>query len=111
MAKSITHEIAAWVAQFRKSWSAPMPQPFPGVVRFFLALTGTSTSIIYNMNQSGLTPFLLSGGLTYIMAAVIAWFALLVSLRRRRSGPVRLYLDGLLLPLFIAFILEPKPWQ
>ena len=84
---------------------------WPQLVRFAFAFSGSLTSclafFIYNFDVTSIDRqsdeiFLSTSDLFLLFAGPISlWFAFLVSYGNRKSGPTRLYLSGLLLPVFV----------
>lgn len=114
---SIAREIAEWLYAIRKGWTASIDCPLPVESRRFYARTGTFTwtggfvlalyinppeDHIRNLYNVGA---LLDASSNLLDASIILgvlilfslWLSHLIALSNRKVGPIRLFLDGLLL--------------
>jgi len=111
---TISGEIAKWIAQVREAWFARTPDPFPWQIRFGLAFAGAllSTNVLLGGVQESPVGALSSiiGGVNPAVLGSSLFLAGLVSWRKRNVGPIRLFIDGILLPLFVAFLLGARSW-
>ena len=130
---SIRQELATLVAEIRTHWLQPVPSALPQLRRFGYAYVGSLSWLVGTLWQRvelTLSRFsqqleeLNLGSeeilLTYLPLLWIpviwiplivlglllpAWFGWLVSWRDRKVGPIRLYLEGILLPMAVMLIL------
>lgn len=84
------YELGKLLRKLRKNWFSKLNEPWPRWKRFAYAFWGALTYMLaFAMTVAGRTLFL-------------AW---MVSFRRTRAGPVRLYLAGFALPALVTLIL------
>ena len=101
----IAREFAEWLRAIQKGWTQSVDEPLSCGWRRFYAITGSSIWAFGFMLTLSEDPRAMNfniGRLTYnyysLMLLASIWFGYLVAYAERRSGPVRLFLDGLLLP-------------
>lgn len=104
----IAQEIAEWLHAIRKGWTQSVDEPLPCGWRRFYAIAGSSTwlvgfMLVLSARDPRFVNFIsadvISVTCTFILPGLTSlWFGWLVAYAERRSGPVRLFLDGLLLP-------------
>lgn len=107
----ITREIAEWLRSLRKGWTQPLPEPLKPWVRLAIAGTGTFTWLVGVVLFTAVTEprfanfifaSVVSNAVLMIMSIVVPltslWFGSLIAYVSRPSGPIRLFLEGLLLP-------------
>ena len=108
---NITQELAKWLESIRKGWTQPIEKPLRPWVRIGIAGAGTFTWLIGIVMFAAVTEprfanfvfasvvsdavFLV---LSVIVPLVSLWFGSLIAYVPRPSGPIRLFLEGLLLP-------------
>lgn len=110
---TISGEIAKWLAQVREAWFVRTPDPFSWEIRFGLAFAGAllSTNMLLRDQEpvvGALAPVI--GNVSVAVLGSSLFLAGLVSWRKRNVGPIRLFIDGILLPLFVAFLLGARSW-
>ena len=107
----IAQEAAEWLRSLREGWTSPLPKPLDYRVRFVIAGAGTFTWLFGVLLFAAVTEprfanFIFVGVAAEAVFAVLSvllpiaamWFGWLISYVDRRSSPVRLFLEGLLLP-------------
>ena len=106
--RPIAREFAKWLRKIRSGWTASNPEPLPFPLRRFYASVGSFTWMIgfvfavtgnptlANIHSVGVTLDVF--GVLGVMSVVSLWFGWLVAFSDRKASPVRLFLDGLLLP-------------
>ena len=117
-AKSISQEIALLIAELRNHWLQPLNEPLTRSKRFTYALVGSATWVFATFlmriqSESMVRIWLLlfrESAIWVIMAGMAVliplWFAWLVSWRERSIGPIRLFLEGIILPTLVGFVLS-----
>lgn len=108
---AIAQEVAEWLKTLRQGWTEPLPEPLEHWVRFFIAGMGTFTWLLgvllfAAVSEPRFANFVFVGVasnavlvvLTVLVPMATLVFGWLIAFKPRRSGPVRLFLDGLLLP-------------
>ena len=117
----IAQEIAKWLRDIRKGWTqsldASPPPPSPNALsrplRWVYGTSGSLTwlvsfTLILMARDSGFVNLILSYGLTELILTgliISAWFGWLIAFVDRKCGPVRLFVDGLLLPAVAVTII------
>ena len=123
--KPLQQELAAWMRKCREEWFAKLerPQsPLGNVARFVYALSGSLTwsygtffAGLRNPDLTEILTLLTAAGIPFIFVVFAAGIpyscliAFFVAYRRRKSAPVRFFLDGILLPTAVATIIQ-FPW-
>ena len=109
----IAREFAEWLRAIRKGWTQSVDEPLSCGWRRFYAFAGSSIwalGLILVLPGDPATTFIdfIDATRDYYsyLLFLSAWFAYLVAFAERRAGPVRLFLDGLLLPAATATIIE-----
>ena len=118
---AINAEIAEWLKQIRVSWLGELRHPFAPVYRFGFAASGATTFALYHGTplatselltqpaQQALANIVTAGTgtlLNFVVNVVlIVGTGTLVAWRPRKSGPIRLFFDGILLPTGVAALL------
>ena len=108
---AIAQEVAEWLKTLRQGWTEPLSEPLERRVRWFIAGMGTFTWLLgvllfAAVAEPRLASFVFVGVASNAVLVVFPVLGLLATLvfgwlvafKPRRSGPVRLFLDGLLLP-------------
>lgn len=111
----IAREIAEWLRAVRKGWTQSVDEPLSCGWRRFYAFAGSSVwafgfvlaLALPRDPATRLIDFIPDATRDYYsyLLFLSAWFAYLVAFAERRAGPVRLFLDGLLLPAATATII------
>ena len=108
----IAREFAEWLRAIRKGWTQSVDEPLSCGWRRFYAFAGSfvwTLGFMLALSADLLVTNLTSVRATYAPSSLLliipAWFAYLVAFAERRAGPVRLFLDGLLLPAATATII------
>lgn len=101
----IAREIAEWLRAVRKGWTQSVDEPLSRGWRRFYAIAGSfvwTLGFALVLSDDPRVMNFTVARMTYdpssLMLIFSAWFGYLVAYAERRSGPVRLFLDGLLLP-------------
>ena len=104
----IAEELAQWLSDIRSAWTGSLPYPLLPGLRKFYAFAGSFTWLVgFVLVLSARDPRFLNfifGNLVYISCVFVLlvlfslWFGWLVAFTKRKCGPIRLFLDGLLLP-------------
>ena len=113
----VSQEIATLIAEFRSHWLQPLERPMRRAKRFAYGLAGSvtwvlGTSLTRLQDEAMLNLWFFAYPepvfwITMTLAVPIPlWFAWLVSWRERPVGPIRLFLDGIILPTVVAFLLS-----
>jgi len=108
---SVKQELAEWLRALRLGWTQSLEEPLEQWVRLFIAGAGTFTWLVgvvlfaavgdprfANFVVGGVTSGAVFTVLSIFVPLVSLWFGWLIAFVPRRSGPIRLFLDGLLLP-------------
>ena len=108
---AIAQEVAEWLKTLRQGWTEPLSEPLEHWVRFCIAGMGTFTWLLgvlwftavteprfANFVFIGVTSDAVLVVLTVLVLIATLVFGWLIAFKPRRSGPIRLFLDGLLLP-------------
>ena len=122
--KSIAHEIALWLAELRAHWFQPIEAPLAWWRRFGYACAGSLTWLmgiwlserspisserlpteLANINPQLWVSQFVPSVLIVVSIAAPVFFAWLVAWRERSVGPISLYIQGFLLPVFVSWIL------
>ena len=103
----IAEELAKWLRAIRSGWTASVPEPFSIGWRRLYACAGSFTwlvgfglDVIRNLLSVNLF-FIGAISVLYTLSLLVLlslWFGWLVAFADRKVGPIRLFLDGLLLP-------------
>ncbi len=114
--KEVASSFARLIDRITDSWFGPSAEGWRFRRRFGFSLAGSATfagaamvtGLAQRISFLVLDPgagwvSLLSGAVLLVSAL---WFAYLVSWKDLKHGPARLYLSGLLLPSFVAFVLN-----
>ena len=104
----IAREFAEWLRAIRKGWTQSVDEPLSCRWRRFYAIAGSSTwlvgfMLVLSARDPRFVNFISANVISVTCAFILLgltslWFGWLVAFAERRSGPVRLFLDGLLLP-------------
>lgn len=104
----IAEELAEWLRAIRLGWTASVPGPMSIRLRRFYACAGSFTwlvgfVLVVSTRDPRFVNFIFAD-MIYVscMLALLGlfslWFGWLVAFADRKAGPVRLFLDGLILP-------------
>lgn len=103
----VAEEVAKWLRTVRLGWTQPLEKPLSLWERRFYGCAGALTWLVGLVLFSAVTEprfanFVFSGVVVNVLAVVIPivtfWFGWLFAFVDRPSSPIRLFLDGLLLP-------------
>jgi hypothetical protein len=107
----IAEEVVAWLRSLREGWTQSLPKPLEHWARFVIAGTGTFTWLIGVLLFAAVTEprfanFVFVGVasdavfvvLSVLFSLAVLWFGGLIAHVPRPSGPIGLFLEGLLLP-------------
>lgn len=104
----LARELADWLHDIRSGWTKPLREPLPALERLFWACGGSTTwlfgfMLVISTRDTRFVNFIFADLIyAYCILALVAlysfWFGYLVAFSPRKVGPVRLFLDGLLLP-------------
>ena len=124
---TIKEEFAKLLGEVRTHWLQPVTTPLPRRQRFIYACTGSATWVIvitqgrfvsfleYTLSLNPvfeiadlelLWPLIPLIWIPLLIFTIPLWFGWLVSWRERPVGPIRLYLEGILLPTAVILILR-----
>lgn len=117
----IAQEIAKWLRDIRKGWTQSLddspPPPSPNALsrplRWVYGASGSFTwlfglaLVVMARDPRFVNPIFTYEPVTLILTGLIfsAWFGWLIAFVNRKCGPIRLFLDGLLLPTATATII------
>lgn len=111
----IAQEIAEWLREIRSRWTAPLSKPLSVELQNFFAFAGSFTwmiGFVFTIRAHPILASLQTAGVTLGIFGVLGvmtffsfWFGFLVAFSRRKASPVRLFLDGLLLPTVTVSII------
>ena len=117
-----TSEISRWLKQVRKSWFGELKTALSMRSRFLFAAVGAGLFSLYHEGPQ-LGNLLLApeasqalgsalgqgrGALffDFVTVVIVVWTGVIVAWRERKSGPIRLFFDGILVPTGAAAILR-----
>ena len=99
----IARELAEWLRAIRSGWTESVPEPFSIGLRRFYACAGSFTCLVgfvLVLRRNPLFEILIPNP-TLVFNMLVLYsllFGWLVAFAERRAGPVRLFLDGVILP-------------
>ena len=118
----ITSEMSRWLKQVRESWFGELDTALPSWGRFIFAAGGAGLFVSYQPGSpivaapgdarlldvlDVLEPMVAENILYGVLVLIIVvWVGVIVAWRKRQSGPVRLFFDGILVPTAAAAILR-----
>ena len=107
----IAQEIAKWLRDIRKGWTQSLDNPaspnaLSRPLRWVYGASGSFTwsfglaLVVMARDPRFINPIFTYDPVTLILAGLIfsVWFGWLIAFVNRKCGPIRLFLDGLLLP-------------
>lgn len=107
----IAQEIAEWLRDTRKGWTQSLDEPLSLELRRFFAFAGSFTWLagfilvllarnprLVDFISADVIPVAYVACAFTLLCLIVLWFGWLVAFTKRKCGPVRLFLDGLLLP-------------
>ena len=99
----IAKELAEWLRAIRSSWTAFVPDPLSIERRRLYACAGSFTwmvgMLMFFTGDPRLANLIFANVTSELILLLYSlWFGWLVAFAERKSGPIRLFLDGLLLP-------------
>lgn len=99
----IARELAEWLRAIRSGWTESVPEPFSIGLRRFYACAGAFTCLagfVLVLRRNPLFEILIPNPTSVFNVLVLysLLFGWLVAFAERRAGPVRLFLDGVILP-------------
>lgn len=100
----IARELAEWLRAIRSGWTESVPEPFSIGLRRFYTCAGSFTwlvGFVLVLRVNPLFELLIHNNLIFVFNVLVPYsllFGWLVAFAERRAGPVRLFLDGVILP-------------
>ena len=107
----IAQEIAKWLQNIRKGWTQSLDEPLSSGLRWLFAFAGSFTWLagfilvllarnprLVDFISADVIPVAYVACAFTLLCIIVLSFGWLVAFTKRKCGPVRLFLDGLLLP-------------
>ena len=104
----IAHEVAHWLSNIRSAWTQSRETPLRYQLQLFIASMGSMTWLLgtwFTWRRLEAPPFNLSPFPWIALILISVGFGALLARQDRKCGPVRLFLDGLLVPAMTVAII------
>ena len=98
---AIAQEIAHWLSSIRSAWTQSREMPLGYPLQLFIASMGCMTWLFgtwFTWRRLEVPPLNLSSIPLNVLILISIGFGALIARQDRKCGPVRLFLDGLLVP-------------